>query len=77
MALDAGLGTALTAAELRVLQFLPSHLKTAQIGEHLFLSPYTVKSHTTAIYRKLQVTTRGEAVARASSLGLIDAPPGA
>jgi len=74
MSRDAMCGTALTAAELRVLQFLPSHLKTNQIGEHLHLSTYTVKSHTASIYRKLQVSSRDAAVDRAQSLGLIEAP---
>lgn len=75
LALDTGPDTALTAAELRVLQFLPSHLRNAEIGEHLYVSVSTVKTHIAAIYRKLQVCTRAEAVARAQSLGLIEAPP--
>jgi LuxR family transcriptional regulator, maltose regulon positive regulatory protein len=62
----------LTAAELRVLQFLPSHLSFPQISERMFLSSNTVKTHALAIYRKLGVSTRGDAVARARSLGLLD-----
>ena len=65
---------ALTAAEMRVLQFLPSHLSFPQIGEHLFLSANTVKTHALAIYRKLGATSRNEAVLRARSLGLVEAP---
>lgn len=65
---------ALTAAELRVLQFLPSHLTFPQIGEHMFLSANTVKTHALAIYRKLGATSRNEAVMRARSLGLVEAP---
>ena len=65
---------ALTAAEMRVLQFLPSHLSFPQIGEHLFLSANTVKTHALAIYRKLGATSRNEAVLRAQSLGLVEAP---
>jgi len=65
---------ALTAAELRVLQFLPSRLTFPQIGEHLFLSRTTIKTHAMAIYRKLGVSTRDEAVARAGTLGLVEAP---
>ncbi len=38
----------LTPAEMRVLQFLPSHLTFRQIGEHLFLSATTVKTHALA-----------------------------
>jgi LuxR family maltose regulon positive regulatory protein len=66
--------TPLTAAEIRVLQFLPSHLTFRQIGEHLFLSGNTVKTHALAIYRKLGVSSRNEAVTRARQLGLVEAP---
>ncbi|HYO17897.1 MAG TPA: AAA family ATPase [Dermatophilaceae bacterium] len=65
---------ALTAAEIRVLQFLPSHLTFGQIGEHLFLSGNTVKTHALAIYRKLGASTRHEAVTRARQLGLLEGP---
>lgn len=64
----------LTAAEIRVLQFLPSHLTFGQIGEHLFLSGNTVKTHALAIYRKLGASTRHEAVTRARQLGLLERP---
>ena len=66
---------ALTAAELRVLQFLPSRLTFQQIGEHLFLSQTTIKTHAQSIYRKLGTSSRDEAVARAQSLGLVESPP--
>jgi LuxR family maltose regulon positive regulatory protein len=66
---------ALTAAELRVLQFLPSRLTFQQIGEHLFLSQSTIKTHAGAIYRKLGVSSRDQAVERAQSLGLVEPPP--
>jgi LuxR family maltose regulon positive regulatory protein len=66
----------LTAAELRVLQFLPSHLTLPQIGEHLFLAQATIKTHTLSIYRKFGVSSRGEAVARARMLGLLEDPLG-
>lgn len=65
----------LTTAQLRVLQFLPSRLTFDQIGEHLFLSRATIKSHAAAIYRKLGASSRDEAVARARSLGLVESPP--
>ncbi|HEY5134451.1 MAG TPA: helix-turn-helix transcriptional regulator [Candidatus Nanopelagicales bacterium] len=64
----------LTAAEMRVLQFLPSHLTFPQIGEHLFLSANTVKTHALSIYRKLGATSRNEAVTRAQVLSLVEAP---
>jgi LuxR family maltose regulon positive regulatory protein len=64
----------LTAAETRVLQFLPSHLQLPQIGEHLTISTNTVKTHIRAIHHKLGVSTRGQAVERAQELGLLEAP---
>jgi LuxR family maltose regulon positive regulatory protein len=67
---------ALTAAELRVLQFLPSRLTFRQIGEHLFISGHTVKSHAMAIYHKLGVSSRDEAIGRARSLGLVESSRG-
>ncbi|MFN8168045.1 MAG: LuxR C-terminal-related transcriptional regulator [Candidatus Nanopelagicales bacterium] len=67
-------GAALTAAEMRVLQFLPSHLSFPLIGEHLHLSLNTVKTHAVSIYRKLGVNSRDDAVARAQELGLVEAP---
>ncbi|MFZ2017021.1 MAG: LuxR C-terminal-related transcriptional regulator [Nocardioides sp.] len=65
----------LTTAQLRVLQFLPSRLTLDQIGEHLFLSRATIKSHASAIYRKLGASSRDEAIARARSLGLVESSP--
>jgi LuxR family maltose regulon positive regulatory protein len=64
----------LTTTELRVLQFLPSHLTLQQIGEHLFISQSTVKTHVLSIYRKFGVNSRAEAVARARALGLVESP---
>jgi len=62
----------LTTAELRVLQFLPSHLSFPQIAERLYVSPNTVKTHVRALYRKLQASSRGQAVERAQRSGLLD-----
>lgn len=75
-AVEGGSTTPLTAAELRVLQFLPSHLTFRQIGEHLFLSGNTVKTHAMAIYRKLGVSSRDEAVRQAQVRGLLELPVG-
>jgi LuxR family maltose regulon positive regulatory protein len=61
----------LTAAELRVLPLLTTHLTFKEIGERLYLSRHTVKSHAISIYRKLDVTSRGAAVGRAHLLGLL------
>ena len=61
----------LTPAEHRVLELLPTHLTTASLADRLFLSQATVKAHLRAIYRKLEATTREEAVERARELGLL------
>ena len=41
-----------------------------EIAAELHLSPHTVKEHTSALYRKLDVRNRAEAVRRAERLGL-------
>ena len=63
--------SSLTAAELRLLPLLPTNLTLAEIGKRLFVSRNTAKSHAAAIYRKLGVSTRGEAVELAQSMGLL------
>jgi LuxR family maltose regulon positive regulatory protein len=62
----------LTMAELRILRFLPTHLSFGEIGARLHVSTNTVKSQAHAIYRKLGVASRSEAVTQASMLGLIE-----
>jgi LuxR family maltose regulon positive regulatory protein len=64
--------SALTAAELRLLPMLPTHLSFPQIGEEVFLSPNTVKSQAMSIYRKLGATSRSQAVTRSRELGLLE-----
>jgi LuxR family maltose regulon positive regulatory protein len=66
-------GAALTTAEVRVLQYLPTHLSFPEIAAQLFVSRHTVKTQALSAYRKLGVHTRGEAIAKARSLGLL--PP--
>ncbi len=61
-----------TAAELAVLRLLASDLSAREIGEQLFLSLNTIRSHTRTIYRKLGVHSRPDAVARATLLGLLE-----
>jgi ATP/maltotriose-dependent transcriptional regulator MalT len=58
-------------AELAVLRLLDTDLTTREIGRKLFVSPNTVRSHTRAVYRKLGVNSRADAVARATVLGLL------
>jgi LuxR family transcriptional regulator, maltose regulon positive regulatory protein len=64
--------SALTAAELRLLPMLSTHLSFPEVADELLLSPNTIRSQTASIYRKLGVTTRSQAVARSRDLGLID-----
>jgi LuxR family maltose regulon positive regulatory protein len=61
----------LTDRELLVLRYLPTMLKAGEIAGDLYLSVYTVKTHLRSIYRKLDVTTRKDAVDRARDLNLI------
>ena len=65
-------GATLTSAELRILPLLLTHLTVAGIADRLFLSRHTVKSQVWSMYRKLDVHTRSEAVARARELGLLE-----
>ena len=62
----------LTPAEARVLQCLPTHLSLRQIAQRIRVSQNTVKTQAHAIYRKLDATSRSEAVRRAEELGLLD-----
>ena len=64
--------SALTAAELRVLPLLSTHLSFPQIAAEMFLSRYTIKSQAMSIYRKLGASSRSQAVARCRELGLLE-----
>jgi LuxR family maltose regulon positive regulatory protein len=65
-------GTAsLTTAELRVLRFLPTHYSFQEIAQRLHVSSNTVKTHVHAVYRKLDASSRSEAVAHATRAGLL------
>jgi LuxR family maltose regulon positive regulatory protein len=64
--------SALTTAELRVLPMLATHLSFPEIGAEMFLSPNTVKSQAISIYRKLEASSRSQAVARSRELGLLE-----
>ncbi len=61
----------LTSAELRLLPYLQTHLTIGEIGERLFVSRNTVSSEVGSIYRKLGVSSRSEAVQRATEIGLL------
>ena len=64
--------SALTAAELRLLPMLATHLSVPEIATELFLSPHTIKSQMKSIYRKLDSTSRTQTVTRARELGLLE-----
>jgi LuxR family maltose regulon positive regulatory protein len=61
----------LTPAELRLLPYLQTHLTADGIAERLSLSSHTVKTEIKAIYRKLGVSSRNDAVQRATAIGLL------
>jgi LuxR family maltose regulon positive regulatory protein len=62
----------LTPRELEVLVLLDRHLTHKEIAAELVVSYGTVKTHALNIYRKLNVSKRREAVAKAKELGLIE-----
>ena len=61
----------LSEREREVLHLIAAGLTNREIGEALFLSPHTVKEHTSAVYRKLGARNRAEAVQRAQRVGLL------
>jgi LuxR family maltose regulon positive regulatory protein len=67
--------TPLTEREHAVLRLLPTRLSNQEIGRELYVSVNTVRSHVQAIYRKLEVTSRAEAVAHARHLRLLPGSP--
>ena len=52
-----------------MLELLPTHLTEAQMAEQLFVSRNTVKTHLKSVYRKLEVSSRADAVERAREAG--------
>jgi LuxR family maltose regulon positive regulatory protein len=73
--LQSGLAAAsadeLSERELTVLRLLSSQLSLREIGNELYVSLNTIKTHTRNIYAKLRVGSREQAVVRARELGLI------
>ncbi len=59
----------LTEREVAVLRLLQGTLSLREIGQELHLSANTIKTHAQAIYRKLGVSTRHDAVARGREVG--------
>jgi DNA-binding NarL/FixJ family response regulator len=60
----------LTGREREVLVLMASGATNREIAARLYLSPHTIKEHTSSLYRKLGVRNRTEAVQRAERLGL-------
>jgi DNA-binding NarL/FixJ family response regulator len=60
----------LSEREREVLSLLATGATNREIADSLYLSPHTVKEHTSALYRKLGARNRAEAVQRAERLGL-------
>ncbi len=71
VAIDDPLVDPLTERELEVLGLLSIRLSNREIAERLFIAPGTVKRHTNTIYTKLNVHSRGDAVAKARGLGFL------
>ncbi|HET8981031.1 MAG TPA: response regulator transcription factor, partial [Solirubrobacteraceae bacterium] len=61
----------LSDREREVLDLIAAGSTNREIAEQLYLSPHTVKEHTSAVYRKLQARNRAEAVQRAQRIGLL------
>ena len=68
---EAPAGPPLSEREREVLEAVASGATNREIAERLFLSPHTVKEHTSSLYRKLGVRNRAEAVQKAQRQGLL------
>jgi LuxR family maltose regulon positive regulatory protein len=66
-----GLANPLSDREAEILALLAERFSNKEIAERLHITPETVKRHTANIYQKLEVHGRREAVAKATSLGVL------
>jgi DNA-binding NarL/FixJ family response regulator len=64
-----------TERELEVLRLLAEGLTIRQVATRTRISPRTVESHVTKLYRKLEVRTRVQAIARGAALGYVEIRP--
>jgi len=64
-------GTLLSERERQVLHLIASGSTNREIAERLFLSPHTVKDHTSTLYKKVKAKNRADAIQRAQRLGLL------
>ncbi len=58
--------------ELEILQLIATGISNPEISERLYISVNTVKTHISHIFRKLDVSRRTQAVARARELGILE-----
>jgi pimeloyl-ACP methyl ester carboxylesterase/DNA-binding CsgD family transcriptional regulator len=67
----------LTEREREILELVAQGIDNAQIARRLYISPKTVRNHITSIFRKLNVTTRAQAIvaARVAGYGKIPVAP--
>ena len=61
----------LSESETRILRYLPTNLSVSEIADQTYLSANTVKTHMRHLYGKLGAHSRGKAVERARTLGLV------
>jgi two-component system response regulator DesR len=64
-------GTLLSERERQVLHLIAAGSTNREIAERLFLSPHTVKDHTSTLYKKVKAKNRADAIQRAQRLGLL------
>ena len=64
-------GAVLSERERQVLEMIASGSTNREIAQRLFLSPHTVKDHTSALYRKVGARNRAQAILRAQRLGIL------
>lgn len=64
----------LTRRELEILEMMSHGLTNTAIATRLVISPKTLRNSVSTIYRKLQVTSRGEAIAKAHAAGVRSLP---
>jgi two-component system response regulator DesR len=64
-------GAMLSERERQVLEMIAAGSTNREIAERLFLSPHTVKDHTSALYRKVGARNRAQAILRAQRLGIL------